>query len=185
MEIVFVRHGEPTYEYVEAKGFAGHGRSFSQLTPAGKQQAATAAKDPRLLGADLIVSSPYTRALETAAIISRHLDLPIDMELDLHEWEPDFSYSFTTEDVSARAFELCTANRGVCPPDAEIQYEELEAVFNRAKACLLKYTGYKKVIAVSHGVVIRQFTTEETPYCAVVPAEFTPDSAWQGFLGRI
>lgn len=50
MEIVFVRHGEPTYEYVEEKGFLGHGLDLSQLTENGKRQAEEAARDSRLDG---------------------------------------------------------------------------------------------------------------------------------------
>ena len=47
------------------------------------------AVDARLKTAELIVSSPYTRALQTAAIISRETGLKICIEVDLHEWEPD------------------------------------------------------------------------------------------------
>lgn len=184
-QIIFVRHGEPTYEHVRAKGYAGHGLAFAQLTEEGKRQAAAAAENPILHGAEVLLSSPYTRALETAAILSRRLDMDIRTELDLHEWEPDLSYRFTTKEESVRAYELCAANQGRCPPDAAIRYEELESVFNRVKSCLLKYTGYQKIIAVSHGVAIRQFTKETTPFCAVVPVEFSPDTVWQGFLGRM
>ncbi len=41
--------------------------------------------DERLKSAQLIVASPYTRALETAAIISRETGLKIRVEVDLHE----------------------------------------------------------------------------------------------------
>lgn len=185
MEVIFVRHGEPTYEYVGALEFAGHGRSFSQLTEEGKRQAASAARDPRLAGADVLLSSPYTRALETAAILATRLQMDIQVELGLREWEPDFSYRYTTGQVSMEAYEMCAANRGTCPPDAKIRYEELESVWKRVRACLAKYTGYRKIIAVSHGVAIRQFTKETTAYCAVMPVIFSPDDPWQGFLGRM
>lgn len=163
----------------------GMGARFSSSRRKGSARRRPRRPPPLLKGAEVLLSSPYTRALETAAILSRRLDMDIVTELDLHEWVPDFSYSNTTGQASIRAYELCAANRGVCPPDAPVQYEELEAIFHRAKDCLLKYTRYKKIIVVFHGVVIRQFTKEETPHCAVVPVEFSTDSAWQGFLGRI
>ena len=48
-------------------------------------QAEAAARDPRLKNAEFIVSSPYTRALQTAQIISRETGLPVAVDLDLHE----------------------------------------------------------------------------------------------------
>ena len=185
MEIVFVRHGEPTYEYVGERGFVGHGRALSQLTQEGRRQALEAAQNPLLKDVELLVASPYPRALETAAILSRRLDLDIEVELDLREWEPDLTQTFSTDEASIQAFKLCEDNRGVCPPGSELQYEELETVFNRAKKCLLKYLPYRKIAVVSHGVLIRQFSQGKTPYCAMVPVTFTADCTWQGFIGRI
>lgn len=38
--------------------------------------------------------------------------------------------------------------------------ENLEDVFIRAKKALLKYSNYKKIIVVIHGIVIRRFSYE-------------------------
>ncbi len=48
-----------------------------KLTPLGKNQALNAAKSLEKLGLRKILSSPYRRALETATIVARHLDLKI------------------------------------------------------------------------------------------------------------
>ena len=77
MKLILVRHGEPTYEQVGKRGYIGQGRDLAILTEKGIRQAEEAAKDPRLIGAELIVSSPYTRALHTAAIISKNTNLDI------------------------------------------------------------------------------------------------------------
>ena len=61
--------------------FFRYGRDFAPLGPAGVEQAERAAADPRLQTAELIVASPYTRALQTAQIISRHTGLPVQEEL--------------------------------------------------------------------------------------------------------
>lgn len=37
----------------------------------------------------MILSSPYTRALQTAAILSRELNIDLQVEFDLREWQPD------------------------------------------------------------------------------------------------
>jgi len=69
-KIVFMRHSEPDYSFVEEKKYIGHGVDLAQLTENGIRIAENASLDSRLNNADIIVSSPYTRALQTAAIIS-------------------------------------------------------------------------------------------------------------------
>jgi len=86
---MFMRHGEFDYTFCDERKFIGHGRDLAPLSDKGIRQAEEAAKDPRLLGAELIISSPYTRALQTAAILSKQLRLDIKVEVDLHEWYKD------------------------------------------------------------------------------------------------
>lgn len=70
-----VRHGEAVYDHMLENGFWGFGRDFAPLSEKGKEQAEITAKDVRLKSAEFIVSSPYTRALQTAQIISRETGL--------------------------------------------------------------------------------------------------------------
>lgn len=74
-----IRHGEADYSDMMDKGFWGFGRSFAPLSQNGIAQAEATANDVRLKSAAFIVSSPYTRALQTAAIISRETGLNINM----------------------------------------------------------------------------------------------------------
>jgi len=67
---ILVRHGEPRYDEVLQRHYFGMGYDLGKLTENGIAQAEKRAKDPIFDGADLIISSPYTRALQTAAIIS-------------------------------------------------------------------------------------------------------------------
>lgn len=53
------------------------------------QQARQVAAHPALAGAQLVLSSPYTRALQTAAEIVRATGLPLAVESDLHELMAD------------------------------------------------------------------------------------------------
>ena len=85
MKIVFIRHGEPDFNAVDSRGFIGLGREFAPLTSAGIDQAEEASKNLLLKDAEIIVSSPYTRALQTAAVISKNIGLEIAVETDLHE----------------------------------------------------------------------------------------------------
>lgn len=84
-----IRHGEPDYSQLLDAGFWGFGRAFAPLSDRGIRQAEIIADDAHLKTADIIISSPYTRALQTAGIISRKTGLNVNVELDLHEWIPD------------------------------------------------------------------------------------------------
>ncbi|MCL2573055.1 MAG: phosphoglycerate mutase family protein [Defluviitaleaceae bacterium] len=91
MKMVYMRHSEPAYPNFEEMGLIGFGRDLASLTPKGIEIADKAAKNPMLDGADIIVSSPLTRALQTAGIIARHTDLPLEVELGFIERRVDLS----------------------------------------------------------------------------------------------
>jgi len=88
--VAFVRHGEIDRSALARFGltFSGARFDFLPLSPGGVRQAehvaeALAAFEPRL-----VLTSPYTRTLETAAILSRHLGCPLTVDLRLHDWLP-------------------------------------------------------------------------------------------------
>ncbi|MCL2605054.1 MAG: phosphoglycerate mutase family protein [Defluviitaleaceae bacterium] len=181
-KIVFVRHSEPDYSFVRERKYKGHGLDLAQLTENGIKIAENVSFDARLDDAEIIVSSPYTRALQTAAIIAKNRQLDIRVEVDLHEWMPDLTFQYSSKEESIKASELCTAYKGVCPDDSEIKFENLSDVFNRAKNALLRYKKYKKIIAVTHGVVMRQFSfAHEIPFCGISEVDFDESFSWIGF----
>ena len=153
-----VRHGEADYSEMLEKGFYGFGRSFAPLSLQGVIQAEATAIDERLKSAQLIVSSPYTRALQTAAIISRETGLKISVDVDLHEWEPDKTNQYTT---SEEAFELTrefNLHKGVYPEGQCMKWETLDEVRQRMRKVADKYADYDKVILVGHGMAFRTLT---------------------------
>jgi len=172
-KIVFMRHSEPDYTFVNERKYIGHGKDLSQLTELGIQIAEKASFDSRLDNAEIIISSPYTRALQTAAIISKNRQLNIKIEIDLHEWMPDLTFQYSTVHEAVRAAELCTEHKGICPADSEMKFESLESVFNRAKRAILRYPEYKKIIVVTHGMVMRRFVFEPLiPFCGISEIDF-------------
>jgi broad specificity phosphatase PhoE len=180
--LVFIRHGEPDYSYVTSRGFVGHGHDLAPLTARGIEQAKTAAADGRLDGASLIVSSPYTRALETAAILSRYKNLEMQIQVDLHEWLPDLGFRYSTEEESLKAHKALKAAKGCCPPEYDPPFETLKSVFERAKKCLIPYLDYEKILVVSHAKVIRQFVKSPViPYCGIRELDFCRDLSWHGY----
>ncbi|MCL2527498.1 MAG: phosphoglycerate mutase family protein [Defluviitaleaceae bacterium] len=173
LKIIFMRHSETDYSFVEAKCYIGHGCDLGQLTDNGILIAEKASLDSRLDGSELIVSSPYTRALQTAAIISKNRQLNIKIELDLHEWIRDLTFGFCDKKLVDKAIDMYMMNKGICPEDSEVKYESIDALFGRAKNSLLKYMDYEKIIVVTHGVLMHRFVSADSiPYCGIYEIEF-------------
>ena len=173
VKIVFMRHSEPDYSFVEERNYIGHGIDLAQLTKNGIQIAEKVSYDSRLDDAELIVSSPYTRALQTAAIISKNKNLDIKIELDLHEWIPDLSFQYSSKEEAPKANRLCIEYKGICPNTSEMKFENYENVFNRAKKALLNYKHYNKIIVVTHGIVMRRFAfAPDIPFCGITEVDF-------------
>lgn len=150
-----IRHGEPDYDAVAKIGFYGFGRSFAPLSENGLKQAEKVAGDSRLLDADMIICSPYTRALQTAAIISRKIDKEIIVEPELHEWIVDKTNSITSSEEVAALGKEFQDYKGVYPEGQEMRWESLASLRERIKRVADKYTDYGKVIIVGHGMAFR------------------------------
>lgn len=65
-----IRHGRPDYTYGDTHGFIGQGHDFAPLKQDRIKEVIKTSKDVRLKNAQIIVASPYTRALQTASIVS-------------------------------------------------------------------------------------------------------------------
>lgn len=185
MEIVFIRHGEPNFNEVDSRGFIGQGRELAGLTPEGINQAEKASKSPLLEGAELIVSSPYTRALQTAAVISKNTGLPIAVETDLHEQLFDKTFMVKGAE-EAKALNLDFIKYlGVAPTGEDKKWESIPEIVNRIKPVIDKYyaSGYKKIIVVSHGGIIRRFTGKwEIDYCDTEQIEYDKNFKFIGWV---
>lgn len=176
MKIIFIRHGEPDCNPCFERGFIGHGKDLASLTKEGIEQAELVSKHPLLMDCELIVSSPYTRALQTAAIISKNTNLNIEVDIDLHEFLPDktFQYKGKEEsDLLRKDFINC---RGFYPNGETRKWETIAEITNRVRPVMLKYLSYNKIVVVAHGGVIRRFTGfAEVNYCTPYEVNFTED----------
>lgn len=168
-----VRHGEADYSEMLEKGFYGFGRSFAPLSVRGIEQAERTAVDNRLKSAELIVSSPYTRALQTAAIISRETGLKLCVEVDLHEWEPDKTNQYTTSEESFALSHEFNLYKGKYPEGKQMRWETLDEVRKRVRRVADKYANYDKVILVGHGMAFRTLTyIEQMKPAEIVECEY-------------
>lgn len=153
---ILIRHGEPRYDEVLSRGYKGMGYELGRLTDLGVSQAQERANDERLKNSQIIISSPYTRALQTAAIISRKTGVELMVENDLHEWMPDMTQKYQLEPHTS--FEEYIQYRGI-PTDSRLYpWETYEHLQERVGKVLDRYQAYEKVIVVCHGVVISSQT---------------------------
>lgn len=150
-----VRHGQPDYSGLQERGLFGFGRDFAPLSPLGIQQAEEAARDPRLKQAEWIVPSPYTRALQTAQIISLRTGLAVQVEPDLHEWVPDWTNQYRTSEESFQLSEDFVRCRGVYPAGEQRKWESLAHMQERMRRVAERYAAMDKVILVGHGMAFR------------------------------
>ena len=176
MKIIFIRHGEPDYSPCYERGFIGQGKDLAPLTAQGTEQALAAAKSPLLSGCELILSSPYTRALQTAAIISKEIRLNISVEVDLHELLLDKTFQYKGQAESDELHHEFVRCRGVYPPGEPKRWETVAEIKKRAAGVLERYLSHNKIIVVAHGGIIRRFTGNATvDYCTPCEIDYTKD----------
>ncbi len=152
---LFVRHGETNYSGVGCWAKTPMGMNFAGLTENGVEQIKNSCKKLKDYTVDLIVSSPYTRALQSAALIASELHTDVIVERDLHEWQVDLTYSLTDNKDLA---ELCRERdrmNGKYPAGETRKWESNELVHDRVMNCLKKYSDRKCVVVVGHALMIQ------------------------------
>lgn len=166
MKIFMIRHGKADYSYGDSHNFIGHGHDLAKLDEEYIEDVIKTSKDPRLKEATLIVSSPYTRALQTAAIISKETGLDIKIEPDLREWEPDNTYQYKVKEMK-EYYKDYIKNNGIPPVDRITNWESKEHLKKRVQDVINKYNNYECVIFVFHQMAIQSVTGIEN----ISPAE--------------
>ena len=166
MKIYMIRHGKADYSYGDAHNFIGHGHDLAKLDEKYIDGVIKTAKDKRLMKASLIVSSPYTRALQTAAIISKETGLDIKIEADLREWEPDTTYQYKTKEAKL-FYKDYVNNNGIPPTDRCVYWESKDHLKKRIESVIEKYNDYECVIFVFHQIAIQSVVDIEK----IKPAE--------------
>ncbi|MGI6695303.1 MAG: histidine phosphatase family protein [Christensenellales bacterium] len=164
----FIRHGKTNYSERNTKIYQGFGVNLSKLSELGVSQVKEAAKDERLKGADIILSSPYTRALQTAAILSKELGIDIVIETDLHEWLANKNYIYENDETAENAYLEYKKRCGKYPEDEEKLWEDAESIKKRVLKVLNQYRDYKRIIVACHGMMIQATTGKEHPACAEI-----------------
>jgi len=161
-QIYLVRHGEPDYAKVDDQGLRGAAADSAPLTPDGVRQAEDLAEILGGIGATYLVSSPYTRALQFAAIVGHRLALGVRVDHDLRDWSPDRTGTWRGRaDVLAAKAEF-EAYGGEWPDGIQRAWEPLSTVRERAETALARHAAGTDgpVLAITHATVIRALTGE-------------------------
>lgn len=183
MKLYLVRHGEPSYTPCTQRGLIGQGRDLSALNEDGIEQIEKCSLLLKNCDAQVILSSPYTRALQSAAIIAKHTGLTTKVVHDLHEWIPDLTFQYKTYHELKMLYQEFELHRGKYPQDERLfseytRWEPLEDLRTRVKNCLIPYCDeYDSAIIVAHGMVIQTLHYQyRVEYGEIIEIEFSRDS---------
>lgn len=150
MEIVFVRHGVPDYSLSDQRRMNQLEKDYAPLNrdciPFIKSQS----ESDVFSDAELIISSPYTRALQTAEILNRKLDLDLFVEHDIREWRADLDGQYIDLEERDRRWHEYRLHlkENTCPRD--VKYETTQALKERVIRVLQQYKDRNKIVVVGH-----------------------------------
>jgi len=162
-----IRHGEPDWELADRAGLVGRDREFVTLTERGVGEMVETARDERLRGAEIIVSSPYPRCLHSAHVLSRALDVPLLVEPRIHEWLAcrDATHAIPHEETGALWGRILAMEGDYPPPEErEWDWESPDEIRERALPVLRRYLDRERVIVVTHAGVIYALTNATDIY---------------------
>lgn len=163
-EFLMVRHGEPDYLAVKEWAEIYVASNFAPLTEKGVKQVMDVASLLKQEHADIIISSPYTRVLQGAAILSKELDIPLRVEPMLCEWQLDTSQSIKNDFRFKMLLKDFNRNDGHNPIGKKKRWESKGFVKDRVTEVFKKYKQYDKVIVSGHAVMIGYVTDDFRTY---------------------
>ncbi|WP_315093436.1 histidine phosphatase family protein [uncultured Cellulomonas sp.] len=158
---VLVRHGETDWAAAAAAGLVGPASDLAVLSPAGIRQAEKLAAELAADPPDELVSSPMTRALQSAHHLASALGRPMTIEPGLREWNCDRRGTWRDHSEFVTNFHrLLDEDRGLVPPGDDSVWESLAEVRDRVHDALSRHTG-RRVVVVSHCLAIFALTGTE------------------------
>ena len=161
-EFLLMRHATPDYSIINKRHYRGFGNDLAPITQSGVEETRKASKNPILNNVDIILSSPYTRTLQTASILAKELNLELKVEIDLMEWIPDKTFMYDDYSMVVEWRKHYDENNGKCVYKDD-NFEEKNEIISRVNSVLEKYTNYSKVLVVTHGMVITALTDVQKP----------------------
>ncbi len=158
-EFIMVRHGEPDYEVVNDWAGIAVAKNFAPLTEKGTGQIRETVETLKPENAAIIISSPFTRCMHGACMMAKELQLDVNVEHDLHEWQLDKTHSIRPgirEKFLIWKFNHTKWNRFS-------KWENPNDVKKRVLQVFDKYLEYEKVIVSCHAMMIMYTLGDEKP----------------------
>lgn len=159
-EFLLVRHGEPDYEAIKDFARIDVAKNFAPLTEAGVRQIYKSIELLKKEKADIIISSPYTRALQGAGIMARELELEMRVEPMLYEWQLDATQSVRNRFLIKRLVRQFNRKKW----NSHCKWESSESVKERVLKVFDKYSEYDKVIVSCHAMMMGYTTGDMRAY---------------------
>lgn len=174
--MILIRHGQSEFNAVFERTRQDPGIADPKLTAHGREQVRRAAAQIQYEGHPIrrLITSPYTRALETAAILAEALGLPVEVEPIVHEhasWTCDIGTPISTLAERWPALDFSHMEE-IWWPEGELQESvHRRCVDFRIKAAQLN--DWRHVGVVSHWGFIRTLTGLDVKNAQVVPFDPT------------
>ena len=167
--IYLMRHAETDWRRVNERGSIGLANDWAPLTERGREQAADAARLVAELGPTVLLTSPMTRAMETAAILGRRVGLDPVVEIDLREWLPDRTMTWSSVREVEAAYTAMIESVHAEPSGTVSRWETMSELRRRGLEALRPYIASgRRVVAVCHEVIIHALTgCAQTGNCEV------------------
>jgi broad specificity phosphatase PhoE len=149
--LILVRHGESSGNRDRIFTTTPHELPLTEL---GYRQArAAAGRIAELFQPELVVTSPYVRASETARVIAEALSLPVEVEANLYERELG-AYRGRSYDSLLQAVGYDPDRPWAYKPEGGESYEEVQARVGPVLDRLSDSHSNRDVVVVSHGGVM-------------------------------
>ncbi|WP_344639235.1 histidine phosphatase family protein [Kitasatospora cystarginea] len=163
--IFLVRHGEADYARLapHAPVYEGARRDFAPLTALGVAQVQSAARELQEAQPTLVVASPYTRTLQTGALLAATFGCDLRVDPALHDWLPvRDGRTPVTADAVRRAIDEYELWRSSGALPADRQWETDAEMAERLKAAVERHQSPGPLVVVSHEAVIKAAAGSET-----------------------
>lgn len=158
LEIVFIRHSEPDYSMFDKNKINPIEKNFAPLKDTWIGRTYLIGDDVRLVNASIILTSPYTRAIQTAIMINRKLNLPVLIDLDIRQWQPDGTGAYVEKNIHIKRRNEYIKYDGNPSQKGDFNWESRDSIKKRVLPAISKYKQLGKIIVVTHSIVISFFT---------------------------
>ena len=168
--MILLRHGETVFNVLFGKTRRDPGIRDPRLTERGREQAAEAARKLADITITRVFASPYTRAIQTAHVIARAINVPLIIDEIIRE---RFSYSCdigTPRSVLATRWPDYSFDHldDYWWPDREEVLPRFEARCDAFRRRMAASGDWRTTAVVTHWGVVRALTGERIKNCEML-----------------